>query len=49
MVGVNTGPRLPSTLLEEECVDSPNQVESQAAKPFPMLAKFKSIKSGPSW
>lgn len=37
-VHVGEDPRLPSALLEEECVYNPSQMESQVAKPFPMLA-----------
>lgn len=38
IVHVTKGFRLPSTLLDNWCVDGANQGESQVAKLFPMLA-----------
>lgn len=42
-VHVGESPRLQSAFLEEKCMHSPNQVESQVAKPFPVLACLNEI------
>lgn len=37
------------TLLEEKCVDSPSQGESQVAKLFPMLVHLKTRHTDEPW